>query len=187
MLALRNSISPAQLDYLSSKIAQRLFKLKEIEDAETVSMYLHIGSEVRTGEVLAWCMSRGKRVIVPVTNKQNRRLIFSKLKSPEKELQVGAFGIPEPKPEFLSPIPLEEAQVVLVPGIAWDLRGYRIGYGGGYYDRSINALRRQMPTIGLAYELQIVREIPTSRYDRQVNKLVTERRVIATRSVNPAV
>jgi len=187
MLTIRNSISGAQLEYLSSKISERLFKLAEIEDAQTVSMYLHIGSEVRTGEILAWCIARGKRVIVPVTNKQNRRLVFSELKSPEKELQVGNFGIPEPTPESLHPIPLEEAQVVLVPGIAWDLRGYRIGYGGGYYDRSINALHKEMPTIGLAYELQIVREIPTSRYDRRANKLVTERRVITTQSMTPAV
>jgi 5-formyltetrahydrofolate cyclo-ligase len=180
MLALRNSISKTQLDLLSSKIAQRLFTLKELEDAETVSMYLHIGSEVRTSEILAWCKSRGKRVIVPVTDKQSRKLIFSEVKSPERELHVGSYGIPEPMPEFLNSIPLEEAQVVLIPGIAWDLRGYRIGYGGGYYDRSINALHKLIPTIGLAFELQIVRQIPTSQYDRHVGKLVTERRVIAT-------
>jgi len=187
MLALRDDMPTAQLDYLSSKISHRLFELRELAEARTVSMYLHIGSEVRTSAILNWCLARGKRVIVPITDKANRRLVFSELADPEKELEFGTFGIPEPKPEFLRPVRLEEAQVVLVPGVAWDLQGYRIGYGGGYYDRSINSLRSHLLTIGLAYEFQIVREIPTSRYDRPTHKMVTERRTITTRIAAPAV
>lgn len=180
MLFLRNNKPAMQLDYFSSQVSQRLFRVQEFENARTVSMYLHTGSEVRTGEILAWCIAREKRVIVPVTDRANRRLVFSELTVPEKELRVGALGILEPKPEFLRTVSLEEAQIALVPAIAWDLRGYRIGYGGGYYDRSINSLRNHVLTIGLAYEFQIVKEIPRTRYDRPVDKLVTERRVIAT-------
>jgi 5-formyltetrahydrofolate cyclo-ligase len=150
-------------------------------------MYLHMGSEVRTTAILSWCLARGKRVIVPVTDKVNRRLVFSELCDPERELEPGTFGIPEPKPEFLRPVRLEEAQIVLVPGVAWDLHGYRIGYGGGYYDRSINSVRSHLLTVGLAYEFQIVREIPTSRYDSSVHKMVTEDRTITTRSAAPVV
>ncbi len=168
----------SQLDYLSSRISQRLFDLQEFEEARTISIYLHIGSEVRTGEILERCIAQAKRVIIPVTNQMNRRLIFSELKSPEKELEVGNFGNLEPKAEFLRPVPLEEAEIALIPGIAWDPRGYRIGYGGGYYDRSINSLHNHLSTIGLGYEFQIVREIPTTRYDRPVDKIVTERRII---------
>jgi 5-formyltetrahydrofolate cyclo-ligase len=180
MLARRNSVQRAQLDYLSSKISQRLFRLRELEAAKTVSTYVNTRSEVRTGEILAWCLAQGKRVIIPVTDRANRRLIFSELTAPDRELEPGTFGILEPKPEFLRPVPLEEAQVVLVPGIAWNLQGYRIGYGGGYYDRTINSIRSRVLTIGLAYEFQIINEIPTTRYDRAVHKLVTERRVINT-------
>jgi 5-formyltetrahydrofolate cyclo-ligase len=176
-----------QLDSLSSKISQRLFQLQEFGDARTVSMYLHAGSEVRTSAILNWCLARGKRIIVPITDKANRRLVFSELRAPEKELELGTFGIFEPKPESLRPVRLEEAQVVLVPGVAWDLHGYRIGYGGGYYDRSINSLRSHLLTIGLAYEFQIVREIPTTRYDSPVHKMVTERRTITTRPAASAV
>lgn len=180
MLARRNSVQRAQLDYLSSKISQRLFRLRELEAAKTVSTYINIGSEVKTGEILAWCLDQGKRVIIPVTDRANRRLIFSELRAPHRELEPGTFGILEPKPEFLRPVPLEEAQVVLVPGIAWNLQGYRIGYGGGYYDRTINSIRSRVLTIGLAYEFQIILRIPTTRYDRAVHRIVTERRVINT-------
>jgi 5-formyltetrahydrofolate cyclo-ligase len=178
MLARRNSVQRAQLDYLSSKISQRLFRLRELEAAKTVSTYMNTGSEVRTGEILAWCLDQGKRVIIPVTDRANRRLIFSELTAPDRELEPGTFGILEPKPEFLRPVPLEKAQVVLVPGVAWNLQGYRIGYGGGYYDRTINSVRSRVLTIGLAYEFQIISEIPTTRYDRAVHKIVTERRLI---------
>src|SRR5208283_2568745 len=183
MLFFRNSKPAAQLDYLSSRISRRLFDLQEFEHAKTIVIYLHIGSEVRTREILARCIAQAKRVIIPVTNKMNRRLIFSELKVPEKELEVGNFGILEPKTEFLRPVPLEEAEIVLVPGVAWDLRCYRIGYGGGYYDRSINSMHNHVLTVGLGYEFQIVREIPITRYDRPVDKIVTERRVITKQVV----
>ncbi|HUK50952.1 MAG TPA: 5-formyltetrahydrofolate cyclo-ligase, partial [Terriglobales bacterium] len=159
-------------------------ELQDFEHAKTIAIYLHIGSEVRTREILARCTSQGKRVIIPVTNKMNRRLIFSELKAPEKELIVGNFGILEPKTEFLRPVLLDEAEIVLVPGIAWDLCCHRIGYGGGYYDRSINSLHNNVLTVGLGYEFQIVREIPTTRYDRSVDRIVTERRVITKRLVH---
>ncbi len=185
MLFLRNDKPATQLDYLSSRISQRLFNLQEFEDARTISIYLHIGSEVRTREILAWCIAQAKRVIIPVTNRMSRRLIFSELTAPEKELEIGNFGILEPKTEFLRPVPLEEAEVALVPGIAWDLRGYRLGYGGGYYDRSINSLHNHVLTVGLGYDFQIVREVPTTRYDRPVDKIVTERRVITKLLAHP--
>lgn len=187
MLAVRNNVPSRELDILSSRIAGRLFDLREFADAGTISLYMHIGSEVRTSEILSWCLSHQKRVIVPIIEKANRRLLFSELKAPQRELEPGTFGILEPKPEFLRLVNLKEADVALVPGVAWDVHGYRIGYGGGYYDRSINSLHSHLATIGLAYEFQILRELPRTRYDRPVHKIVTERRTLSTRSVESAV
>lgn len=181
MLALRNSKATAELDSLSSRIALRLYALPEIKGAKTISTYIHTGSEVQTMGIVKWSLAEGKRVIVPVTDKTNKRLTFSDLRAPESELVPGTFGIPEPKPEFLRPVSLEEAEVVLVPGVAWDQRGYRIGYGGGFYDRAINSLYRNPMKIGLSYEFQIVSRIPTTAYDRPVEKVVTENRIIVTR------
>ncbi len=168
------------MDCLSSKIVTRLLELPEIRNAQAISTYLHTGSEVRTNEVLKRLLSQSKKVIVPITEKRNNRLFFSELRNPAAELEEGSFGILEPKPEFRRPIPLENADIVLVPGVVWDLRGYRIGYGAGYYDRSINALRKPVFKIGLSYEFQIVEKLPISRYDRRVDKIVTERRIINT-------
>jgi len=167
-----------ELDLLSSNISRRLFELPELKEAKTISTYVHTGSEVRTMDIIEWCLEQKKRLIVPVTDKTNRKLVFSELKAPNKELEHRTFGILEPKPEYLRPVSLEEAQVILVPGTAWDQKGYRIGYGGGFYDRTINSLHGHLLKVGLSYEFQIVNTIPTTAYDRSVDKIVTENRTI---------
>jgi 5-formyltetrahydrofolate cyclo-ligase len=179
MLALRNSKPASELDQLSSKITARLIELPKVKEARTISTYLDIGSEVRTRGLVGWALGNGKKLIVPVVDQANHRLIFSEINAPE-ELERGAYGIPEPKRESRRPVALEQADVILVPGVAWDQRGFRIGYGAGYYDRSINALRTHIATIGLAYDFQFISNIPRSRYDQRVDRIVTESRIIDT-------
>jgi 5-formyltetrahydrofolate cyclo-ligase len=179
MLALRNSKPASELDQLSSEITARLLELPTVKEARTISTYLDIGSEVRTRGFVEWALGNGKRIIVPVVERGSKRLIFSEFKAPD-ELERGAHGIPEPKREFRRPVALEQADVILIPGVAWDRRGFRIGYGAGYYDRSINALRTHVTSVGLAYEFQFVSSVPRSRYDRRVDRIVTERRIIDT-------
>jgi len=180
MLTLRNSTPIAELEALSFRIFSKLIEVPEIQRSQTVSTYLHTGSEVRTREIVDWLLSKGKRVIVPISDKPRKRLLFSELRDPEKELAPGTYRILEPKLEFRRPVRLDEADVILVPGVAWDKRGYRLGYGAGYYDRSINSLVKSVFKIGLAYEFQIVDRVPRSRYDRRVDEIVTELRVIDT-------
>jgi len=182
MLALRNSKPPSELDQLSSEITAKLVELPTVREARTISTYLDVGSEVRTHGVVEWALRNGKRIIVPVVERASKRLIFSEFKAPE-ELEKGAHGIPEPKREFRRPVALEQADVILVPGVAWDRRGFRIGYGAGYYDRSINALRTHVATVGLAYEFQFVSNVPRSRYDRRVDRIVTESKIIETKQL----
>jgi 5-formyltetrahydrofolate cyclo-ligase len=179
MLALRNSKPTAELDQLSSRITARLLDLPTLKEARIISTYLDIGSEVRTRGLVEWAVGNSKKIIVPVVDKAQQRLIFSEFRTPE-ELERGAHGIQEPKREFRRPIALEQADVILVPGVAWDQKGFRIGYGAGYYDRSINALRTHVTTIGLAYEFQFISNVPRSRYDRRVDRIVTESRIIET-------
>lgn len=180
MLALRNSKPTSELDALSVEINARILELPILRNSHIISTYLHIGSEVRTRKIVDWALSSGKSVIVPITDPTNKRLVFSEVKDPEQELEQGNHGIFEPKPEFRRIVPLEQADVVLIPGVAWDRHGYRIGYGAGYYDRSINALRRPVAKIGLAYKFQLVPRVPRSHFDRRVERLATETAIIET-------
>jgi len=177
MLSQRNSHTPSELDTLSVEISKNLVGLDCVAKATTISTYLNIGSEVRTDQIVEWAWSHGKRVIVPIVFKAEKQLIFSEIRSRE-ELETGAFKIPEPKPEYRRLVPLEEADVVLIPGVAWDSKGYRVGYGGGFYDRKLNSVRKNLTTIGLAFEFQILPDLPKTHYDRHVVMLVTESRII---------
>jgi 5-formyltetrahydrofolate cyclo-ligase len=182
MLAFRNSRPNAELDRLSAKITANLLGLQEVQSAHAISTYLHIGSEVRTNKIVEWALLKGKKVIVPISNRITKTLAFSEVRDPQTELEKGTFGILEPKPEFRRIVPLESVDIVLVPGLAWDRRGFRLGYGVGFYDRSINHLKSRVTMIGLAYEFQLLKGIPTTRYDRRVDRIVTELGVIKPNS-----
>ena len=180
MLQKRNAHSSSELDALSISIFKHLSSLQRLREAQTVCTYVHIGSEVRTRELIHWALNKGKSVIVPITDETHTTLRFSEIKDLDRELEPGAFGVPEPKSEFRRITPLEKADVILVPGVAWDLRGYRLGYGAGLYDRSINALQTPKWKIGLAFTFQIIPELPTSRFDTRVEQIVTDHMTILT-------
>ena len=180
MLQERNAHSSSELDALSTLIFTQLLALDRLRDAQTVCTYVHIGSEVRTTELIHWALSEGKSVLVPIIDKTCTTLRFSEIKDLDRELEPGTFGVLEPKSEFRRITSLEKADAILVPGVAWDLRGYRLGYGAGLYDRSINALQTPKWKIGLAFTFQIIPELPASRFDTRVEQIVSDRRTITT-------
>lgn len=132
--------------------------------------------EVQTRSIILEALERGAKVLVPITPRGGGGLVFSELKS-FSELAVGAFGILEPKPGFVRPAPLSGAEAVLVPLVAWDERGFRIGHGRGYFDKALAHLVGPV-TIGLAFEAQRVARVPDQPYDVPLMMMVTERRVL---------
>ncbi len=167
----------------SKQIQARLLSLREFLEAETVSFYAakRADGEVETEDMIKSSLKKKKRVLVPITDKENRRLIFSELRDYDLELVPGTFEIPEPKSEYRRIVSPSHTDLVVVPGIVFDMRGYRLGYGFGYYDRFLSSLRKETPTIGLAFEFQIVGKIPVGDQDIPVRKIVTEQRVICCR------
>jgi len=167
----------------SREIKNRLFSLNEYWKAEIVTFYVAKKSdgEVDTEEMIRETLKTKKKVLVPITDRKHRRLLFSELRDYDKELGLGIFGIPEPKEAYRRIVSPEFTDLVIVPGIVFDVRGYRLGYGFGYYDRFLSSLEPETPTVGLAFELQIVDRIPEERHDIPVQRIVTERREIDTR------
>jgi len=167
----------------SSRIQEFLFELPEFKAAKAVSFYVTKPSsgEVETEQMIKASLRMGKRVLLPVVEKTAKKLALSELKDFDTELAPGAFNVPEPKQSFRRPIPARECDLIIVPGVVFDLHGYRLGFGGGYYDRllhEIASLRRGIPFVGLAYELQVVDRLPHTRHDVAVHILVTEERVL---------
>lgn len=173
---MRKNLSKFEVLEKSNRIKKNLFDIKEFKQARTILFYVSYDNEVYTHDMVKESMSSGKNVVVPVSDKENRRLILSKLESLD-DLDYGAYGILEPKKERVNEVSLDMINLIIVPGVGFDEQGYRVGHGMGYYDRvlkdSTNALH-----IGLAFEFQIVDEIPAEKHDIPVDKIVTEKRII---------
>ncbi len=177
VLELRQNISPGQGQDHSRRIKERLLQWEAFEQAVNIMAYVAFRNEVETLPLIEHCLSTGKRVVVPVCIKETRRLLLSELKDPKKELGSGTYNVPEPLREYLRPFPREELDIVLVPGVAFDRLGFRLGYGGGYYDRffdELKKLREDIPSVGLAYGCQIIHRVPVEPTDWPVDFIITE-------------
>ncbi len=162
----------------SLAIVKRLVDREEIRRASTLMVYLAFGSEVLTDGLILWGWGEGKRIVVPRCRPASREMTACRIDGFE-ELERGHYGIREPKADIIRPVPPGEIEAVIVPAVAFDRRGYRVGYGGGYYDRFLPEAR-QAARIGAAFACQIVPAVPVETHDMTVDMIVTEGEVICT-------
>jgi 5-formyltetrahydrofolate cyclo-ligase len=183
VLKARDALSPAAAAEKSARIVERLLGMDEYRRASTIMAYLDFRSEVRTGKLVEQAMADGKRVAVPVTDVAGRRLTPSLLEDFPGDLQPGAWGIPEPGPGRLRPLDPLELDLVIVPGVAFDGEGNRLGYGGGFYDRFLPRTGPGTVFVALAFELQIRPGVNPGAHDVPVHYIITEDRLIKTNKV----
>jgi len=158
----------------SKEIKERLFQLKEFKDAQTILFYISYNGEVFTHDMVLESFYN-KNIIVPVSNKEDCSLILSHLKSWE-ELSIGSYGILEPRIEKIRKTDIKDIDLIIVPGVAFDRSGNRLGHGKGYYDRLMK--KTKATKVGLCFEFQLLDEIPTESHDKSVDILLTEKRTI---------
>ncbi|WP_460183923.1 5-formyltetrahydrofolate cyclo-ligase [Thermopirellula anaerolimosa] len=160
----------------SSLIHIRLLRLPELIRARTVMTYVSVGTEVATRDLISQLISLEKAIIVPYCQGIDLRLF--RLRTLE-ELVPGTLGIPEPPPELREnpqrQARAEEIDLVLIPGLAFDRRGNRLGQGKGYYDRFLLSLRPTAFKLGLAFECQMVEDLPRTPRDTPVDAVLTEK------------
>ncbi|MFH1448803.1 MAG: 5-formyltetrahydrofolate cyclo-ligase [bacterium] len=178
LLHKRNLLKKEKIEEKSRKIKERLFSLQEVSKAQIIFTYVNFGSEVATREIIMELIKQKKKVAVPLALPKEKRLLISEIKNMEEELEIGTFGILEPKVNYRRIISPQEVDLVIVPGVVFDQEGYRIGYGGGYYDRFLLELRKDVTCLGLAFQLQIVKSFPRDLNDLPVHLIVTEKETI---------
>jgi len=176
MLQARNAMTREEIAAGSLAIVKRLVDLEEIRRASTLMVYLAFGSEVITDGLILWGWGEGKRVVVPRCHPGSREMTACRIDGFD-ELEKGHYGIREPKAGHVRPVPRGEIEAVVVPAVAFDRRGCRVGYGGGYYDRFLPE-EPQAARIGAAFARQIVMAIPADSHDVTVGIIVTEAEVI---------
>lgn len=163
-------------DHLSRRICRKLAALPEYAAAGTVMFYVDTASEVRTRHFLPTAWGQGKRTVVPRCAGARLELFYVES---IHELAPGTFRIPEPVAEIRSrsdrKADLSEVDLIVVPGLAFDRRGGRIGQGKGYYDRLLTTAPADTTLVALAFECQLADEIPMTLHDVYVDKVITEK------------
>jgi 5-formyltetrahydrofolate cyclo-ligase len=175
---IRDSIDPGQRRLLSARVAYNLWSVPEFFSAGTILFFISFRSEVDTMPMIRRALEEGKTVCVPCTDAGSKAMVASRTSDPEGDLELGNYDILEPRKECLRPVPEQNIDVVLMPGVAFDSMGGRLGYGGGYYDRFLEKCSPECTLIAVAFELQIVEHVPCADHDARIHKIVTEERII---------
>jgi 5-formyltetrahydrofolate cyclo-ligase len=177
MRLLRREIPPEERSRLTRQIEDRLLGLTEVRTALTVLLFYSFGSEVTTKDMADQLMGDGKRLLLPYLTPQGMEAAEVR---PGEALLPTNYGPREPSRRI--PLDPGEVDVVATPGLAFDRRGFRLGYGGGYYDRYLTRLRPETIRIGLGFSVQMVEHIPEEPSDQKVHLVVTDAEVIDCRA-----
>jgi 5-formyltetrahydrofolate cyclo-ligase len=176
VLDLRSKLSSEERKGKSWEIEKRLFSLPEFQESRTILFFASFRSEVETGGMIRRALSGGKRVVLPKV--KGKELVLFRITDFDNDVAAGAWGIPEPEKGM--PTDLQDIDLIIVPGAAFDELGNRLGYGAGFYDKLLSSYRKA--TVALAFECQIVPAVPADHHDIPVKKIVTEKRIIETNS-----
>lgn len=162
---------------LNANIASRLFSLPEWKSAGTIGVTLSTAGEIDTETTIQKAWAEQKRVAVPKADMKMKTMDFRVIQA-FNDVEKAYAGIREPIEERTEGVPPGEIDLLIVPGLAFDENGYRIGFGGGFYDRFLADYRNV--TASLAYECQLIEHIPAQSFDRPVGVIITEQRAIRT-------
>lgn len=173
IVRIRNQMLSEEVAEKSSLIAQKVLKTPEYEEADNILLYADYCHEVMTRDIFDAAVLRKKKVFFPKA-KDDGTMEFYQVIS-VKQLESGYKGIKEPitDKQYQYRFWRNEDTLIIVPGVAFDTKGYRVGYGKGFYDRFLRD-KRQMTVMGLCYSNQIVEEIPHDEHDIRMDKIITE-------------
>jgi len=174
----RRELLTLEEQQIKSKLIQKkLLSLHAVAQASTYFIYVSFGSEVMTHALIDALLKKERRVAVPLINREKKTMVPSYIKSIDEDLMPGYMNIQEPKPGRIQAADLNDIDVVISPGIVFSHEGWRLGYGGGFYDRFLEIFKKK--SYALSYEIQLAEAVPHDwRFDRRVDYLVTEKRVI---------
>ena len=159
----KRAMTEAQIEDTSRRLGELFFASEQYHNASTIYGYLPYNQEVRTVPILQRALNDGKRVAVPKVYGEDMRFIYI---TDFSRIEKGYAGIPEPIDD--TPVAEDPTALVLMPGLAFDKEGHRIGYGGGFYDRFL-AQEPNHPTLALCYAFQMLDVLETEAFDIPVD------------------
>jgi 5-formyltetrahydrofolate cyclo-ligase len=164
----------------SIRITEKLTSLERFKESKIIMAYMDFKNEVMTGLLTEHCLKLEKTLAFPLIESFQgiKKICAYEPNDHKNALKPGAFGILEPVRQLSRKIDPKEIDMVVVPGVAFDTKGYRIGYGAGYYDVFLKEVKDECFKVGIAFELQVVENIPKEEHDVSLDAIVTESRVV---------
>ncbi|MBC8457620.1 MAG: 5-formyltetrahydrofolate cyclo-ligase [Deltaproteobacteria bacterium] len=173
----RDALSPQEIEVKSTASTDSILQIIESRRFYTVMLYLNMGSEVRTIPLMHKLLAADKIVLAPVMEPAVRKSHPYRIINPSTDIAPSKYGMLQPLRNRCQRFRPESIDLVAVPALAFDIKGYRIGYGGGYYDRFLQRCSQAL-WMGLAYEMQIIPDACPAEWDVPVHQIVTEERII---------
>jgi len=173
MLARRRALPKEEVTAMSERIKANFFSGGFLDHQKYVFIYCSFGNEADTYGIIKECLKTGKRVAVPVVC-EDMHMKAALIEDISELDTVNVFGIRQPDPENAAYIEYGDIDLAVIPGVAFDREGNRIGFGKGMYDRCIAALRPDCLKIALAFAFQILDHIPSDPHDRKVDMIIHE-------------
>jgi len=159
IFAKRKLLSEEQIKAESHLITEKILAMDAYQNARTVYVYMDCKGEASTKELIAAARKDGKRVAAPKVYGEDMKYFYI---TSDEDIEPGYFGVPEPKETL--PLAEDEEALLIVPGVAFDIERHRCGYGKGFYDRYL-AKHDRHTTIAIAFDFQVVEEVPSNEFD----------------------
>jgi 5-formyltetrahydrofolate cyclo-ligase len=160
------------------QVEERLFDFANYLEAKIVLLYLNGKLEVTSRHIIEKSFDLNKIVVLPAVDPAGTKIALLKVDNLEKDLYIDAAGNPSPDPDRCKRVPIDRIDIALIPGVAFDEKGGRIGMGDGFYDRLIPKLPVTTRKVALAFEDQVLPLVPIEAHDRSVDIIITEKRII---------
>lgn len=174
----RRAQIPADLRaYKSKVITEQVLIHPETLAAQTITVYVDYRNEVETRDLIRCLLALGKTVALPVAHFDTGELTFMGVTTLDALIKTDK-RLWEPAPGSGPEIPVDSLDLILTPGAAFDRQGYRLGYGGGFYDRLLQKRRPGVPAIGLAFAEQVLEVLPAEAHDQRLDGLITDTGVL---------
>ena len=173
-----SALSENEINEKTSAIQNRLFEFANFLESKIALLYVSQNLEVPTNSIIKKSYTYNKIVVLPAFDPESFNMTLMKVDSTEQELIPGPRGILEPDTAKCKVVPMDRIDIAIIPGLAFDEKGGRIGSGTGYYDRLIPRLAITTRKVALTFEEQIVPQIPMESHDKYVDIIITDKRII---------
>ncbi|MDQ1136285.1 5-formyltetrahydrofolate cyclo-ligase [Microbacterium sp. SORGH_AS 1204] len=176
----RQTLSAHAREVAEAGVAQQLDALVERLGARSISCFLSTPTEPGTHAFVAGAVARGIRVLLPISRDDG--LLDWSVATPDAEIAEGLFGMPEPVGDVLGPIAVNDVDLLIIPAAAVDRTGMRLGWGRGYYDKTLGSMEKCPPVYAVIFDSEFVDHVPRDVHDQPVTGVVTPTRTLAITS-----